>query len=102
MSMQELLKELKNLENPKQAKLLQRFFKTGPGEYGEGDVFLGIKVPITRKLVRKCDGLKPSDVLRMLRSKFHEERLLALLCFFRAYERGNEERQAQIYDLYLN
>ena len=102
MSLKAIRVRLQKLADPAQAAALQRFFKTGPGEYGEGDVFLGIKVPITRKLVRECDGLKPSDVLRMLRSKFHEERLLALLCFVRAYERGNEERQAQIYDLYLN
>ena len=58
MSLDEIRKTLKELEDKKKAQDLQRFFKTGPGEYGEGDIFLGIKVPILRKIAKKYKDLK--------------------------------------------
>ena len=61
------------------AKILQRFFKTGSGEYGEGDQFIGVRVPVTRGLVREFRGLPLADTKKLLRSSIHEERLLALL-----------------------
>lgn len=83
------------------AVILQRFFKTGPGEYGEGDVFLGVRVPAARKLVRQTDGLRLAEVRTLLHSPFHEERLLALLVLVRRFERGEDEDRERLFDLYL-
>ena len=83
------------------AKILQRFFKTGPGEYGEGDQFIGVRVPVTRGLVREFRGLPLADIRQLLRSPIHEERLLALLLLTDAYERGSEAVQEKIFRLYL-
>src|SRR5512136_1531621 len=71
--------ETKRLADPDKAKILQRFFKTGTGQYGEGDVFAGITVPVIRKLVRKHQDIQPAEAFELLRSPIHEERLLALL-----------------------
>ena len=93
--------ELRQQSTPEQAAIARRFFKTGPGEYGEGDQFLGLKVPQLRALVRPCDTLRETDVLALLHSEMHEERLLALLCLVRRFERGDEPIRAHIFDLYL-
>jgi len=71
-------KELKLKADPKKAKILQRFFKTGKGEYGEGDMFLGISVPEIRKIARKYSDLKLKEISELLKSKIHEERVAAL------------------------
>lgn len=80
--------------------MLRRFFKTDPGEYAEGDVFLGVKVPDTRRLVRASDSLSEKDILALLRSRIHEERLLALLILVRRYQR-NESHRADIVATFL-
>ena len=77
--LKELESEIRKKANKKKAKLLQRFFKTGKGEYAEGDLFLGIMVPQARKLVKKFKDLSLSDLGKLIRSKFHEERLICLL-----------------------
>jgi len=92
-------KELKNKADPKRAKITQRFFKTGPGEYGEGDVFLGIVVPEVRKLVKKYSNLKIKEIIKLLHSKIHEERLTALLIMVKKFP--IEENKEKIYNLYL-
>jgi len=94
-----LKKELKTKANSKKAKILQRFFKTGPGEYGEGDVFLGIVVPDIRKLVKKYSNLKMKEVIRLLHSKIHEERLIALLIMIDKFQVEGDKKK--IYNLYL-
>ena len=94
-----LRKELKNKAEKKKAKILQRFFKTGPGEYGEGDVFLGVVVPEIRKIVKEYGSLKLKDVAKLLRSKIHEERLTALLIMVNKFQAG--EGRENIYRLYL-
>lgn len=93
--------ELRRLATPEQAAVARRFFKTGPGEYGEGDIFIGLKVPQVRGLVRPCNSLTEKEVLELLRSEFHEERLLALLCFVRRFERGDDGTRERIFRLYL-
>ena len=82
------------------AALAARFFKTGPGEYGEGDRFLGIKVPVTRSFLAASDALTEADVLKLLRSPWHEERLLALLILVRRFQR-DEAARAHLMRLYL-
>lgn len=93
--------KLKKLANKDKAKILQGFFKTGPGEYGEGDIFLGITVPVLRKLTKEHDGLPLPEAVSLLKSSIHEERLLSLLMLVRAFSKGDEALQKKIYDLYL-
>ena len=78
-----------------------RFFKAGPGEYGEGDRFLGIRVPVLRAQVKKYRGVPLKAVLSLLKSKWHEERLFAVLLLVQEYNRGSEEQKNAIYDAYL-
>jgi 3-methyladenine DNA glycosylase AlkD len=87
--------------NPRDAVFLQRFFKTGPGQYGEGDIFLGIRVPATRSIVRRHRDLPMADRLKLLRSKYHEERLVALLLLVHAYQKGDEKTRVGICRDYL-
>lgn len=89
------------LANPAKAKLLQRFFKTGPGEYAEGDRFLGIMVPQTRALVREFKRMTPTEAVKLVRSKWHEERLAGLLLWVQAFQKGDEAARAQVFRLYL-
>jgi hypothetical protein len=70
--------QLRALARPRDAAVLQRFFKTGKGEYGEGDVFIGVRLPELRMLCRESRGISVSEISRLLRSRVHEERLLAL------------------------
>ena len=81
---------------------LQRFFKTGPGEYGEGDQFLGVRVPSTRRVARKYRLLPLADTLTLLHSAMHEERLSALLILTQQFRDGSPDKQAEIYRMYLN
>lgn len=101
MNTQKITKRLKALANKEQAAISQRFFKTGPGEYGEGDVFLGIKVPVLRKLAKEFNDLSLKEAEALLTSDIHEERLLALLILIRRFERGDDVTREAIYDLYL-
>jgi 3-methyladenine DNA glycosylase AlkD len=92
---------LREIARPVVALHAQRFFKTGPGEYGAGDRFLGIRVPALRKVARASRDLRERDVLVLLRSRFHEERLLALLVLVDQFRRADVGRQAAIYRLYV-
>lgn len=80
----------------------QRFFKTGPGQYGEGDRFHGLRVPAVRKMALRCQQLSLEQIESLLHSAFHEERFLALLLLVRNYSFGDASSQKTIYDLYLN
>ena len=77
---------LESLGDEKQAKHLMRFFKTAPGEYGYGDKFLGIKVPVTRSVVARCKSLPLSEVSKLLDSPWHEVRLCGFLVLVAQYE----------------
>lgn len=92
---------LQSLGDSERARLLQRYFKTGPGEYGEGDVFIGLKVPEVRGVLREFPGLTPAEVLPLLKSGLHEERLFALLALVRCFAKGDEQTRGEIYALYL-
>ena len=97
----QLKKELKKLSDPKQAKILQGFFKTGKGEYGEGDIFLGVKVPIQRKVVAGFRYLLRKDIKELLNSKIHEYRMTALLILIDQYEKADEYEKKTIFNFYL-
>ncbi len=101
MKVQTIKKRLKQLANRETAEVFQRFFKTGPGEYGEGDVFIGVRVPDLRKLAKEFQDTAFEDVKSLLGSEIHEERLLALLILVRKYLKGNETKKERIYRLYL-
>jgi len=92
---------LRDYAAPEDAVVLASFFKSGPGEYGEGDQFLGVRVPDTRKVVPMADGLSMDDLLLLLGSPIHEERLLALLAMVRRFERGALETKEEIVAAYL-
>ena len=94
-------RRLKKLGNPEHAAISQRFFKTGPGQYGEGDIFIGIRVPVLRKLVKEFKDLPAREVRILLRSPIHEERLLAILLFVHIFSKGDETTKKGIYNLYL-
>jgi 3-methyladenine DNA glycosylase AlkD len=96
-----LRKEMKSLANPRQAENLSRFFKTGPGQYGEGDIFYGIKVPETRKIARKHSDLPLNDIGKLIKSKIHEERLCALLILANKFSSGSAEERERVYNFYL-
>jgi len=93
--------ELQELGDPVRATHSLRFFKTGPGEYGEGDKFLGLTVPAMRALVRKYRALADDAALQLLASPWHEERLVALLLLVDGYKRGDERRRQRIHRAYL-
>jgi 3-methyladenine DNA glycosylase AlkD len=101
MKVDEIRQKLKRLGDKERAAISQRFFKTGPGEYGEGDIFLGIRVPELRKLAKQYRGISPADVRRILRSPIHEERLLALLILVFSYSKGDDSERKKIFELYL-
>jgi len=96
-----LKKDLRKRANPRKAKLLQKYFKTGPGEYGAGDVFLGVMVLELRKLAKKYKYLTLPDLAKNISSKFHEERLTALLILLEKLKKTNEADRKQIFDFYI-
>jgi len=95
-------RRLRALGDPAQAAALQWFFKTGPGEYAEGDRFLGVKVPAIRALARECRELPLAEIARLLRSPWHEARLLALVVLAWQYARADRPAQARMHRLYLD
>jgi len=99
--LEELRSELRESADIDKAAVSRRFFKTGPGEYGEGDKFLGIRVPELRRLSKKFRSLSNTDTLYLLQSEYHEERLLALFIFVLKYKSVSASDRREIYDLYL-
>jgi len=89
------------LSDPLQAKNLQRFFKMRKGEYGENDKFLGIKVPVQRKIAKKHKDISLGEIQELLKSKIHEYRLIALFLLIDKFERGDKELRTKIYKFYL-
>lgn len=99
MSLTELRQDLQDISTEERAKTNAWFFKTGKGQYGEGDKFLGITVPDTRTIAKKYKDLPFADVSTLLQSEWHEERLTALLILVHNFERGND--QEKIVEFYL-
>lgn len=101
LTARDAIQRLGALANPTIAAHSQRFFKTGPGEYGEGDRFRGIRVPVLRSLARECRDMPLGEVLRVLQSPFHEDRLLAVILLARGYARGDDATRRRIAQAYL-
>ncbi|MEE9913731.1 MAG: DNA alkylation repair protein [Deltaproteobacteria bacterium] len=101
MTAQEISTILRRLADPQTAEHSQRFFKTGPGQYGEGDLFLGIRVPVLREQAKKFKDTPLAEARRLLRSAGHEERLCALLLLVQKFSKGSPEDQKSIYELYM-
>ncbi len=101
MKSSDIQTRLKKLASKDKAKILQGFFKTGPGEYGEGDIFLGINVPVLRKIAAEHRDISFTEIKALLKSKIHEERLVALLIMAAKYSRGDAAEQKSIYELYV-
>ncbi len=97
--MKQLIKDLKKVANPEKAKLLQGFFKTGKGEYGEGDIFLGVMVPQQRKIAQKYKDLPLKDIQKLLNTKIHEQRLTAIFILIAQYQKTDNKKQ--IFNFYL-
>lgn len=98
---QALIRALQSAADPKLARILNRFFKTGPGEYGAGDRFLGLPVPRTRKILQPYLALPLSEVRRLLIRPEHECRLAALLILVRQCSRADATERSTILDFYL-
>lgn len=101
MSLEELRQTIKKSANPAQAKILSRFFKTGKGEYGEGDEFLGIKVPISRSIAKQFKDLTLTEIQELLNSPIHEERLIALFILIEHFKKADEHTKKIIFNFYL-
>jgi 3-methyladenine DNA glycosylase AlkD len=98
----DVLKELHALANARKATDLQRFFKTGPGDYAEGDIFLGIVVPKTRVIAKKYADLSLPDIKRLTESTYHEVRFCGLLILIKQFEKaGSKAEQKRLFDFYI-
>ncbi len=97
-----LKQDLQKLANKEKAVILQRFFKTGKGEYGHGDIFLGITVPDQRKIAKKYINLNLKQIKELLKSKMHEHRLIVLLLLVEKYKKADENIKKDIINFYLS
>jgi 3-methyladenine DNA glycosylase AlkD len=101
ISVKQIKSDLQKLASKEDARFLQRFFKTGKGQYGEGDKFLGIRVPMLRKLAKQYSALSVDDALRLLRSEYHEERMSALIIMVNRFKKGELSEKEALYQQYL-
>lgn len=96
-----IINELLSVANPEKALFLQRFFKTGPGQYAEGDVFLGLVVPLTRSIAKANKRTPLSELQVLMDSKYHEARLCALLIIVEQFKKASPAQRHVLYDFYL-
>lgn len=101
MSLNKLRQELREEADRRQAGILMRFFKTGPGQYGEGDRFMGIRVPVLRSIAKRHRDLSLEAAEKLLASPLHEERLVSLLILIERYNAAGVEERDSIIRLYL-
>jgi 3-methyladenine DNA glycosylase AlkD len=97
-----ILEELLSVASPEKARFLQGFFKTGKGQYAEGDVILGIIVPVTRDIVKRSPELALGEIQVLLDSPYHEARFAGLLFLVKQFKKAKTpQNQKEIYDFYL-
>jgi 3-methyladenine DNA glycosylase AlkD len=102
MSIYKIKQDLRKNSSKEKAKILQRFFKTAPGEYGYGDVFIGCNVPSVRRVAKKYKKIDLNLLIKLLTSHIHEERLLALIILVLKFEEAKAEAgRKKIYEFYL-
>lgn len=103
MITKQIINEIKSLSNPEFATHHLKFFKTGKGEYGEGDLFYGLKVPDVRKISKKYfKSINLSQIDELIKNPYHEVRLTAIVMLVLKYQKASIEEQEKIYNLYLN
>ena len=101
MNVREVQERLRSLGNPESAAAAARYFKTGAGEYGNGDIFLGLRAAVMHALAKEYHPLPVDEITVLLRSPIHEDRLLALLILVRRVLRADEATKREVYRLYL-
>ncbi len=101
MSVPEIQAKLRTLASAEHAQAAQWFFKTGPGEYGEGDQFIGVRVPDLRRLAKELRSTPLDDCLELLQSPIHEARALALMLLVHAFTKGDAAMKQKVYEEYL-
>jgi len=97
----QLRKEIEENANSTQAEIFQGFFRTDKGEYGEGDVFLGLKVPVQRGIAKRYQDITLQEVQELLDNKIHEYRLIGLIILHHKYKKGSEKEREKIFNFYL-
>ena len=101
MNANDVIEELENYIRPEKVKIYSRFFKSGPGEYGEGDQFIGVVVPDQRKVARKFNALSKDEIQKLLDSPVHEHRLTGLIILLNQYKKAGPRDQEAIFQFYL-
>jgi len=101
--LQKIIEDLKLYASPEQANIYQKFFKTGKGQYGEGDIFLGVRVPVLREIARKYSDISMEDLQNLLNSKIHEQRFTALVLLMNKYKKSkkNPVEKMRLFQFYL-
>jgi 3-methyladenine DNA glycosylase AlkD len=102
MTFKDIQSDVKKASDPVKGQFLQRFFKTKEGQYGHGDVFAGLTVPASRAIAKKHAQLPLEEVQKLLSSKIHEERLIALLILVDQFKKGSEKVRKEIFEFYLS
>jgi 3-methyladenine DNA glycosylase AlkD len=99
--MNEILKEINLRKDPLRAKLLAGYFKTGKGQYGEGDIFAGLTVPMSRSIASKYKDISLKEIGLLIKNKIHEARLIALFVLMHKYKKGTADEKGKIVKFYL-
>ena len=99
--LKKIKEDLEKAANPEKVNIYQRFFKTGKGEYGEGDIFIGLTVPKQREIAKKYVSLDLNDVKDLLSNKVHEYRLTGFLILVYKFEKADEKEKKNIVEFYL-
>lgn len=101
MTKSQIQRELRALADPQKASFFQKFFRTGPGEYAEGDKFLGLSVPQMRSVAKKASQLPLNEAIQLLQSPWHEDRLVALIILVEQFRKSDQKAKSQIFKAYL-